>query len=68
MKQIRTIRIGKYTIKEWKTVLYWRLLKNSFIFRDWYEEFLTTLLFELERFDLDGEDTTKKYLEKLKKL
>lgn len=60
-------KIKGYTLKEWKTVIFWRILKHSFIFRLWYRAFLSDLLFELERFDIDGEKTTKKYLEKYNK-
>lgn len=56
------------TVNTWINVLYWRLLRNSPIFRYWYKKFLTTLYYELEKFDIDGEETKKKYLNKLKEL
>lgn len=58
----------KYTVKEWTTVIFWRILKHSFIFKLWYKRFLRDLLFELERFDLEGDEITKKYLEKYNKI
>jgi hypothetical protein len=43
----------------------WWLLTKSGIFRYLFRRFLTTLCFELERFDLDREQTKEKYRAKL---
>jgi len=58
------MRVDKYPLKWWKAVLYWRLLRKSRIFIEWYEDFLGTLLFDLQKYDIDGESVFKKYHKK----
>lgn len=48
--------------------IYWWLLKKSGVFRYCYKKELSDLLYRLERFDLDGDETMKFYLEKYKKI
>jgi len=48
--------------------IFWRLLKKSRIFQYWHKRFLSDLLFELERYDLDGRETYDKYLTKYQNL
>ena len=57
----------KYPLRVWPTVLYWRLLKRSKIFKLWYVEFLTELMFKLELFDIEGDEITQYYKNKLKR-
>lgn len=45
--------------------VFWSLLNKSRIFRYLFRRFLTTLMFELERFDFDPEPIREKYAAKL---
>jgi hypothetical protein len=56
-------KAGRFS--NWITLRFWRLLRRSLVFRYWYKSFLTELLFELERFDIEGESITQKYRDKL---
>ena len=48
--------------------IYWRLLRKSGIFNYWYKKHLIELLYALERFDMDGQETTAAYTKKLDSL
>jgi len=50
------------------TILYWRLLRKSKIFRYWYKKFLCELLYDIEFCDLDQQGIKEKYIKKLKLL
>lgn len=52
-------------IKRFFMIVFWRILKKSFIFKYWYKKHLTELLFDLEIFDLDKIEITEKYKNKL---
>ena len=57
----------KYTLGDWKAVLYWRLLRRSAVFQMWFVQFLTDLCYDLEMFDVDGERIIEKYVRMLRK-
>jgi hypothetical protein len=46
---------------------YWRILKRSFIFRYWYQVFLTKLVMDLENGDIEYRENLEKYRNKLNK-
>ena len=48
------------------TIVFWKILRRSKIFRIWYKRFLNELLFDLQD-DLDPDLIKKKYLKKLEK-
>lgn len=58
----------KYTKSEWITVWFWRLFKHSRIFKMWRRDFIGELLFDLERYDIEGEAIFKKYHDKYREL
>ena len=64
---MKEIIIIKKQLSKLRSKIYWKLLNKSKILHFAMCDFLTNLCFELERFDLDGEDTKKKYYNKLKK-
>lgn len=51
----------------WRTVLYWKLLRRSRIFNSWYKRFLSEILFDIQLLDLDMADIEKKYEAKLER-
>lgn len=49
------------------TPLYWRLLRKSGVFKYWFRDFLTELLYNLEIWDIEPNEMKEKYLKKYKK-
>lgn len=49
-------------------IVFWRILRKSRIFNYWYKKFLNELLFDLEMFNIEGEEIEKKYRYKLHSL
>lgn len=46
-------------------IFFFRILRNSFVFRYWYRRHLNQLLFDLELMDIDGPRIIEKYKLKL---
>lgn len=50
------------------SILFWKVLKRSWVFRYWYDQFLNELMFDLEVADMDREGVYRKYYRKLTRL
>lgn len=68
IKQLDGLQIiFKMNIKSIKfklSIIYWRILKRSFVFKYWYKKFLTELLLDFEIYNLDQEKIIGKYFSK----
>lgn len=42
-------------------IIFWRILKQSIVFRYWYKKHLTELMFDLEIFDINKKEIIEKY-------
>jgi len=54
-----------FFIRKKISILFWRILRKSRVFRYWYKKFLNELMFDLELYDLEKESITVKYQDKL---
>ncbi len=57
----------KIDTKNKLSIVFWKILRKSRVFRYWYKRFLNELMFDLQLYDIEGDQITAKYQTKLHK-
>ena len=54
-------------MKEYLSILFFRILRHSFVFKYWYRKHMTEVLFDMELYDIEKDRIVESYKSRIKK-